>query len=341
MKRFYRKMAMTSLFLVYLVITAGAVVRMTGSGMGCPDWPKCFGYYIPPVERAELEWQPAKEYKKGQVIILDESLWVANGDFTSANEYNANQWSKYTRHDYAAFNVFHTWTEFINRLLGALAGLAVLVTAFISLSYWTEDKLLVILSWVTLFAIGFQGWLGATVVYSVLEPVKITMHMIMALVIVALLLYLIFRSKAEHQPGKYHPLTKGLVAAALIMSVVQIILGTQVRQFVDIKAGILGEQFRNLWLAEPDLSFYTHRSFSIVVLLLNLYLAFIIYKNRLGLPKINWVLVLILAEVCTGMAMYYLDFPFGTQSAHLIMAAVLFGLQFYLLLESGQTVKSL
>lgn len=341
MKRFYRKMAMVSLFVVYLVITAGAVVRMTGSGMGCPDWPKCFGYYIPPVERAELEWQPGREYKAGQVIILEESLWVANSDFTSSNVYDGKHWSKYTRHEYATFNVFHTWTEFINRLFGALAGLAVLITAFVSISYWSQDKLIVILSWIVVLAMGFQGWLGATVVYSVLEPVKITLHMIMALVIVAMLLYLIFKSKSKHRTIKHHQLTKALILIALILSVVQIILGTQVRQFVDDKVGLVGEQVRNLWLAEPDINFYIHRSFSVLVLLLNFYLAFIIYRNRLGLAKINWVVILILAEVFTGMAMYYMDFPFGTQPAHLILASVLFGFQFYLLLESRRTVKSL
>ena len=61
-----------SLILVYLVIAAGSIVRMTGSGMGCPDWPKCFGYWIPPTERAQLDWKPGHQYTKGQVIILNE-----------------------------------------------------------------------------------------------------------------------------------------------------------------------------------------------------------------------------------------------------------------------------
>ena len=77
MQNKFTKIAKISLVLVYLVIIAGAVVRMTGSGMGCPDWPKCFGHYIPPTDIRELQWQPKKEFKKGQVIILNEALWVA------------------------------------------------------------------------------------------------------------------------------------------------------------------------------------------------------------------------------------------------------------------------
>ena len=84
----FLKMAKTSLVLVYLVIIAGATVRMTGSGMGCPDWPKCFGYYIPPTDVQELTWEAYHEYEKGQVIIKDEKLFVAKETFTSDEMYH-------------------------------------------------------------------------------------------------------------------------------------------------------------------------------------------------------------------------------------------------------------
>lgn len=333
MKKNFVKLAKLSLLLVYLVIIAGAVVRMTGSGMGCPDWPKCFGYYVPPTDVETLQWQPNREFQKGQVIIYGEALKVAKKDFTTANTFSDNNWEAYTKHDYAIFNVWHTWIEYINRLLGALAGLATLALALLSSRYWSENKTITLLSWIIVFGMGFQAWLGATVVYSLLAPVRITLHMLMALVIVGLLIYLIYRTSDKEVKAATKLPLKNLLIGALALTLVQIVLGTQVRQFVDEQIDMVGESAKNLWLVDPTLKFYIHRSLSIAVLVLNGYIFWMIKKKKLSLPKMNWVLGILLLEIGTGILMYYFDFPFASQPLHLVLASLLFGVQFYLILE--------
>ncbi len=322
---------------MYLVIIAGAVVRMTGSGMGCPDWPKCFGYYIPPTEISELQFQSSRDYKQGEVIIVDERLMTAAKDFTTGNSYNSQNWELYTKHDYAIFNPWHTWIEYINRLLGALAGLAVLIMALLSLKYWRENKRITFLSWLSVFLMGFQGWLGATVVYSVLSPAKITIHMIMALVIVALLLYLLSLTAKTSVLKNSLKSFRTLMVSAVIFTLIQIVMGTQVRQFVDEQIKLLGENVPGEWLATPSILFYIHRSFSILVLLVNLALWWQNKKLNLGFNKINWVLAFIGVEILTGIAMYNFNFPFLSQPLHLVIASLLFGVQFYVLLEAMRT----
>ena len=330
----YRKSVKISLILVYLVIIAGAVVRMTGSGMGCPDWPKCFGYYIPPTEVSELEFQPDREYKEGQVIIVDESLKVAARNFISSENYEPENWNNYTKHDYAMFNPTHTWVEYINRLLGALAGLAVLIMGFLSFKKFKIKKRITILSWISVFLMGFQAWLGATVVYSVLAPVKITIHMVMALVIVAVLLYLL-KISSEKEIDQYKTRNfQILLSFAVVLTLIQVVLGTQVRQFVDEQVRSLGYNAKELWLADPNITFYVHRSFSILVLLINLAFWWKNKKLNLNLNKVNIVIALIFLEVATGVAMYNFDFPYLSQPLHLVIASLLFGFQFYLLMES-------
>lgn len=337
MKIKFTSVAKTALILVYLVIIAGALVRMTGSGMGCPDWPKCFGYYIPPTDIAELTWSQNREFEEGQVIIKDEKLLVATDDFTTGTSFEETNWRPYTKHDYAIFNPKHTWIEYINRLLGALAGIVVFIMAILSIRFWNTNKKITLLSWLSVFMMGFQGWLGATVVYSVLNPLKITLHMIVALLIVAVLLYIIRKSSVHLSNFKTDQLFQNILFVVLILTLIQIVLGTQVRQYVDEQVKNLGYGKMNLVLENPQLNFYIHRSFSILILGLNVLLLLRNKKLQLGFEKINWVLILIGIEVLSGIAMYYLDFPFASQPVHLIIASLLFGTQFYLILESKST----
>lgn len=333
MKKHFPTIAKTALVLVYLVIVAGALVRMTGSGMGCPDWPKCFGYYIPPTDLKELTWEPNRAFEKGQVIIKDESLLVAKDNFTTETSFDASHWEKYTKHDYALFNPLHTWIEYINRLCGALAGMACFFMAIASFRFWKQNKKITLLSWLVVFMMGFQAWLGAKVVYSVLNPIKITVHMVMALVIVAVILYIIQLARPKLVTVKYNSTFRNVLLFSLLLTLIQVAIGTQVRQFVDeqVKNGLTASI---LWLQNPSVIFYVHRSFSILVLLVNLYLYIKNTKFGLGFSKINWVIAIIGVEILTGMAMAYLDFPIGSQAIHLVLASILFGIQFYMILEA-------
>jgi cytochrome c oxidase assembly protein subunit 15 len=334
MKKYFLPSAKTALVLVYLVILAGALVRMTGSGMGCPDWPKCFGYYIPPTEEKELLYTVGKEYSKGQVIIKDESLLVAKDHFVAPKNFESAHWEKYTKHDYAIFNPLHTWVEYLNRLVGALAGMACLVALVFSFGFWKDNKKLIFYCLLICFLMGFQAWLGKTVVDSVLNPYKITTHMLAALLIVAVQLYVIYSVQENKKIKTFDNEFKWVLYAALGLTVVQIIFGTQVRESVDAitELGLPKE----VWIQNPKGGFYTHRSFSILVVCAN---AFLFWRNRkltLGFDKMNWIIGLLSIEILSGIAMYYFSFPFGSQTIHIAMATLLFGLQLYLILENSK-----
>jgi len=330
----FRKSIKASIIIVYLVIVAGAVVRMTGSGMGCPDWPKCFGYYIPPTEESQLEWAPNHDYFKGQVIIVDKSLKISKEAFTSSKAFENSHWETYEKHDYAEFNAAHTWIEYINRLLGAVAGLAILIMTISSFWLWKRNKKLTLLSIACLILLLFQAWLGATVVYSVLSPVRITIHMLVALLIVALLIY-ILKLSSKGNSSKLSTFTfRNLLIFAAILSLIQIAMGTQVRQFVDDQIDLLGYDAKTKWLENPDLVFYAHRTFSILLFLVNAGIWWLNKTKKLGFKLTNWMMVFIGLEIITGIAMYYLDFPFLSQPLHLVIACLLFGVQFYILMQS-------
>ena len=77
MKHQFPRIVQITVISLYLIFLAGAIVRMTGSGMGCPDWPKCFGYYIPPTSEEQITWKPNTEFEKGFIIVKNELLFVA------------------------------------------------------------------------------------------------------------------------------------------------------------------------------------------------------------------------------------------------------------------------
>jgi cytochrome c oxidase assembly protein subunit 15 len=178
-----------SFCLVILVIFAGSLVRMTGSGMGCPDWPKCFGYLIPPVSEEDVFWKSNFYYRKGVMILDKEKFYSAKKNFKSTNKIVLSNWIQYTKHNYNEFSVSNTWFEFINRLIGAIAGLSTLIMFIFSLKFLKTKPLIPFVSFIIVFSMLFQAWLGKLVVDSNLAPYKITVHMLMAIVILGLIIF--------------------------------------------------------------------------------------------------------------------------------------------------------
>ena len=190
----FKTTIITSFILVLLVIFAGSMVRMTGSGMGCPDWPKCFGYLIPPTTEKDVFWKSNFNYKKGVMILRDEKFYSSKIDFLSSNEFILSNWLEYTKHDYNEFSVMNTWFEFINRFIGAIAGLSTLIMFLFSFNFLKTKPVVTIMSFIVVLSMLFQAWLGKLVVDSNLSPYKITVHMLMAIVILSLIIFIYKKS---------------------------------------------------------------------------------------------------------------------------------------------------
>ena len=144
-----QRLAVSTTVSTYFLILVGGLVRASGSGLGCPDWPRCFGSWIPPASAAELPPQ----------------------------------------FDPLLFNRTQMWTEYLNRLLGVIVGFLILATVVSAWRHHRREPRILAATIAALVLTAFQGWIGGRVVANALAPWIVTVHLIFALVIVQLLLY--------------------------------------------------------------------------------------------------------------------------------------------------------
>ncbi len=315
--RLFRRLALLTVVVVYLLILIGGIVRSTGSGMGCPDWPKCFGSWVPPTEASQLPSNYQEIYGaklKGEI----------------------------------EFNVFKTWTEYLNRLFGAFTGVLIFGTLLASIPFLKKDRPIFYMSLLAFLLVGFQGWLGSKVVSFELAPVLVTLHMLLAIVIVFVLLYVMARSFAGHvaveKVGNKKLINRWLMWT-IGLSVLQVLLGTQVREAMDIIIGKLGNEGRAEWINSLGITFYIHRSFSIVIFVVHLIVVYLLNKNITAKGPIYQLTVALMAmiviEIATGIILAYLNVPAFVQPIHLTLATIALGLQFigWLLLNAENVFK--
>lgn len=318
--------------MVFLVISAGSIVRATGSGMGCPDWPKCFGKLIPPTHIDQVSWKPKIKVRKGEMIIRNETLLVAIQNFTTSDSFNATNWKKYEKHDYAIFNPFHTWVEFINRLATVVLGFPVMLMFLLSFFRKHNKKLNIFLSFLVVALIGFQAWLGKIVVDRNLEGSTITYHMIGIFAIISCLLLLVHinKQKVVNKTASTKS-TIWISVFAVIMTLVMVVLGTQVREEIDIIAKQILD--RSQWIENLSYMFILHRSTSWIILIVN---ALLLYKLRKAMDyrfQLIMISILLLSELILGIVLAYANVPAVGQPLHLILASLLFAFQMYLFIQ--------
>lgn len=340
-KRFIlvNRLAIVSLL---LVILAGGVVRSTGSGMGCPDWPKCFNQYIPPTDKSQLPAGYEQTYidnrakKNERFSNLLQSLGLKDEADRLRNDKSVLQ--------HEEFNAARTWTEYINRLLGAVAGVFLLLCAVFSRIYIKSKARIFYWSVLNLFVVFLQAWLGSIVVSTNLMPWIITVHMLLALVILAISIYTYFHARVIRDDKLLLNLdntyVKLVTFTVLLLSIVQIMVGTDVREQIDAIAVKFGAD-RQAWIGYLDGTYHLHRYLAVAVVVTNILLFFMIRSRYArGSEQGRWanvLLILVLLQLMSGFVLAYFAFPAYMQTVHLFSACILFAVQFYLLLLAGKT----
>ena len=307
------------------MILAGSIVRMTGSGMGCPDWPKCFGQYIPPTSIEQLP----ENYLE---IFNEKRIKKLNRFVTTLERIGWHDLAEQIRNDESlleeeAFVASKTWIEYINRLLGALAGIFLVAAFVLSFKYWKKDKWLPILSFLALLSTAIQGWVGSIVVTTNLLPGMVTFHMSFALIVIGLLVLILVKRK-KRRVSRNHK-WKYLIGAAIVVSLVQIFMGTQVRQEIDVIAKVTAQ--RSDWIAQLSSIFPIHRSFAILVTLINAVIVYLFWKEKRITRAVLILGSLVFLEILSGIILSYFSMPRLMQPTHLFLACCIFGIQIYLI----------
>lgn len=325
----FQKLALAALISVLFLIFVGATVRVTGAGMGCPDWPTCWGLLIPPtkVEQVDFEKLPVETFqRKAERMGRDPST--------------------ITRESLRAeFNPRHVWTEFINRLCSLPVGFFALAT-FIA-AFWqvkTRPKVFW-LSFAALLLVLANAIMGARVVYSGISPGVLSSHLALAMGLICVLAYCLWAGTDRPFTLKLNasPTTQRIAIGVLLLAVIaEVILGIQIREMTDKLAKAHLDSPRATWIGELEASgtYLFHRSFSWGILIATLWAYHLARKQQSEgtTPSQKGTLAIVFAQMILGLVMAQVHIYSWVQVLHVGLAGLLLALVFrwYLTIPRAQ-----
>ena len=324
MNRFQR-VALTAFVCLEVLIFIGAMVRATGSGLGCPDWPFCYGCWVPPTSADQIDFTKlnidkfkakAAQHGRDPATITVESLK-------------------------AEFDPVATWVEYSNRLSSIPLTLSVLALVVASFGNIRGPMVRVRLAaWIALVCLLLNAWLGARVVLSGLKPGTITTHMALAILMLCVLVYAVWAStdrpwRLELTSSAPAPRALALLLFALVVG--EGIMGSQVRELTDHLATVHSGHPRGEWVHELEQSwvYLVHRSFSWLILAAGI--GFVRNMKR-ARGSLGWlersVMGLILAQMLLGVVLSQIGIVRVAQVLHIGLSSLLVSALFLVLLAT-------
>jgi cytochrome c oxidase assembly protein subunit 15 len=322
-------LACSSVLLLFLL---GGLVRATGSGMGCPDWPKCFGLLMPPTCECQLPPDYQDIYLQKRLAKVERLAGTLEkfGFASKAAQLRADQ----TILEPEAFNVNKAWIEYINRIFGVIAGL--LAVAFLAIAFIgknsTTTRVFVVAGFIMLI---LNAWLGSIVVATNLLPGIVTIHFLFSFLCVFMFML------AMNNEHPFRPEGSALAhrlrwTFLFLLVMAEVMVGTAAREQVEVlsAAGKLVAADRMLDYIAMGTGFVWHRFLPGGILLLTIFFGIKSRNNESAKRNPFYaVAVLILLQIGFGAVNIVYVLPPYSQVVHIVIGSLLPVICFYYMIS--------
>ncbi|MBT5410453.1 MAG: COX15/CtaA family protein [Nitrosomonadales bacterium] len=185
----YKKLVLISVILTLCVVVFGAYVRLTDAGLGCPDWPGCYGTLTVPESIESIE--NAQQAFPDSPVETDKA-----------------------------------WIEMIHRYLAGILGIIIFIVAFLSYKNRDEIKVPLIIPFFLVGLLCFQAALGMWTVTMLLKPAIVSLHLMGGMTILGLLTFIAHRHWGSvNHTAVLDPAPRFFIRLSLLLLFIQILLG--------------------------------------------------------------------------------------------------------------------